>query len=110
MRKKQSEEDYEYEQQCFGNPYHIQNFNNFAFIDPKYFSKELNRKVHNDNWLIVVDTEKFMNSLNNQEQQDYEQFIQEFVNMWLPNEPIENYSLCLCNCSGICADAESSLL
>lgn len=89
-----TDEDYEWEQQCFGNPYQIKNFNKFAFTDPEYFSKELNRKVHSDNTLLIVDTKKFMNSLTNQEQQEYQQFMADFVNMWLPNEPIENYSLC----------------
>lgn len=94
MSKEQSKEDYEYEQQCFGNPYHIQNFNKYAFIDPQYFSKELNRTVHSDNELLVVDDQKFMNSMTKAEQQEYHQFMQEFANMWLPNEPVENYCLC----------------
>ena len=86
--------DYEWEQQCFENPYQIRNFNKFAFFNPEYFSKELNRKIHSDNTLFVVDTEKFMNSLTKEDQREYKQFMNDFVNMWNPNKPLENYSLC----------------
>lgn len=89
-----TDEDYEWEQQCFGNPYQIKNFNKFAFPDPDYFSKEQNRKVHSENTLLVVDTEKFMNSLTSEEQLEYKQFMKEFAEMWCPNETVENYSLC----------------
>lgn len=86
-------EDYEWEQQCFGNPYQIPNFAKYAFVDPKFFSEELSHEIRLGT-LLVVDTKLLMNSLTTEGQEEYKQFMADFVNMWLPNEPIENYSLC----------------
>lgn len=83
-----------WEQYCHGNPYHIQNFSKYAFVDPKYFNSQLSHPFqYGALQLLVVDTKAFLNSLSSEEQQEYKQFIYNFVRMW-SDDPAEDYSLC----------------
>lgn len=97
-RKYTPEENLNYAISQFFNPYGLENFEKYAFVDSKYFSKELSHTCHGDNnfILLVVDKNAVMADLNETEKVEYKAFWDKFVSMHsaIVEESSDACSLC----------------
>lgn len=97
-KKYSPEENLTFATSQFFNPYGFENFEKYAFVDSKYFSKELSHTCHGDNnlILIVVDKNAVMADLNETEKVEYKAFWNKFVSMHsaIVDESADDCSLC----------------